>query len=485
MADESSQQTQPSDASSAGGATVQVPQNVKNLHNKALAALERDNLDFAIEIFLKCVEMAPAYLAARRNLRLAEIAKFKRARKGNLAHQLAALIGLPKKMKVQSLLKAKKPQEALMAAEHLLMIDPLNVGFGRVYADAAVAADQPDAAVMTLEIMREHTPANIDVVEALGRLYHRIKNYRAARECLEKVIVLKPTNVDVAKLLKDAEALATLDSGWEDAHREGKNYQAVLANKEQAVQLERAAKAVKTTEDADSLIAEARAKIEAEPNNLNYYLNLGSLFLQQKRFDDAIGIYLQAQKVNAADPELDRRLNSARVAKFDAEIAAFREAGDAARAEAKETERNQYVFDELSERVQRYPNDLRLRFELGMQYFQYQYFDEAIQQFQLAVRSPKDRVQALYHLALCFRAKGLLDMATMQLEQALESLPTMNAEKMDVMYVLAELYQEEGKLEDAAKYFKEIYRVDVTFKDISKKVEGIYAAQKAAGVKPQ
>jgi tetratricopeptide (TPR) repeat protein len=481
MADEPSQQTPETPAPGSGA--VQVPQNVKNLHNKALAALERDNIDFAIEIFLKCVEMAPAYLAARRNLRLAEIAKFKRARKGSIAHQLSSLVGLPKKWKVQGLLKAKKPYEALMAAEQLLMIDPLNVGFGPIYADAAVAADQPDAAVMTLEIMREHSPANIDVVENLGRLYHKIKNYRAARECLEKVFVLKPTNTEVAKLLKDAEALATLDSGWEEAHREGKTYQSVLANKDQAVQLERAAKAVKTTEDADSLIAEARAKIEAEPNNLNYYLNLGSLFLQQKRFDDAIDVYLQAQKVNAADPELDRRLNGARVSKFDAEIAALREAGDTAGADAKDAARNQYVFDELSERVQRYPNDLRLRYELGSQYFQYQYYDEAIQQFQLAQRSPKDRVQALYHLALCFRAKGLLDMASMQLEQALEALPSMNPEKMDVMYVLAELYQEEGKLDDAARIFKEIYRVDVTFKNIAKKIEGIYAAQKAAAGK--
>lgn len=481
MADEPTQQTP--EAQAPGGGGVQVPQNVKNLHNKALAALERDNIDFAIEMFYKCIEMSPAYLAARRNLRLAEIAKFKRARKGKVAHQIASLTGLPLKFKVRNLLRSKKPYEALLAAEKLLMVDPLNVGFGGVYADAAIAAEQPDAAVMTLEIMREHSPASIDVVELLGRLYHKIKNYRGARECLEKVLVLKPSNTEVAKLLKDSEALATLNSGWEDAHRDGKTYQAVLANKEQAVQLERASKAVKTTDDADSLIVEARAKIEAEPANLNYYLNLGHLLLQQKRFDEAIEVYLQAQKINAADPELDRRLNGVRTAKFDAEIDALREAGDTAGAEAKVSERNQYVFDEISERVQRYPNDLRLRFEFGVQYFQYGYFDEAIQQFQLAQRSPKDRVQSLYHLALCFRAKGLLDMASMQLEQALEALPSMNAEKMEVIYVLAELYQEEGKLEEAAKFFKEIYRVDVTFKDISKRIEGIYAAQKAAAGK--
>ncbi len=477
MADETSQTT---DSSNSGASMIQVPQNVKNLHNKALAALERDNLDFAIDIFFKCVEMAPSYLAARRNLRLAEIAKFKRARKGKLAHQLSSLTGFPQAFKVKGLLKAKKPQEALLGAERLMLIDPLNISFGRIYAEAAVAAELPDAGVMTLEIMREHSPTNIDAVEILGRLYHTIRNYRAARECLEKVAILRPSNTEIAKLLKDSEALATLDSGWEDAHRDGKSYQSVLANKDQAVQLERSSKAVKTAEDADSLIAEARAKIEAEPNNLNYYLNLGHLLTQQKRFDEAIEVYAAARKVNAADPELDRRLTGVRVAKFDAEIASLRQAGGTAEADTRESERNQFVFDDLNERVQRYPNDLRLRFELGLQYYQYGYHDEAIQQFQLAQKSPKDRVQALYHLALCFRAKGLLDMAAMQLEQAVELLPSMSPEKIGILYELAEINQTEGKLDEASRLFKEIYRVDVTFREISKKIEEIYAAQKEA-----
>jgi len=480
MAEELSQQTQEAAVNNASVAAAQVPQGIRNLHSKAVSALERDNLDFAIEMFMKVVENAPNYLAARRNLRLAAVAKFKRARKGAMTHQIASLTGIPKKLKIMALMKAKKPDEALMAAEELLLIDPLHIGFGKIYAQVALAAGQTEAAVMTLEIIREQSPTKIEAVEALGRLYHEIKNYRAARECLEKVFVLKPNNAEIAKLLKDAEAFMTLDSGWEEAHREGKNYQSVLADKEQAVQLERASKAVKSEEDAEALIEEARTKIKAEPANLNYYLNLGSLFVQQKRYDEAIQIYEDARKVNPADPEIDRRMNAATVSRFDAAIAALTAEGKKDEAAAKTTERDQYIFDELVERVQRYPNDLRLRYEMGMQYVKYERYDDAIQQLQLAVRSPKDRVQALYNLARCFRVKGLLDMAAMQLEQALEVLPGMNAEKMEVMYEIAEIFHEEGRLDDAANYFKEIYRHDVTFKDISKKIESIYAAQKAA-----
>ena len=82
-------------------------------------------------------------------------------------------------------------------------------------------------------------------------------------------------------------------------------------------------------------------------------------------------------------------------------------------------------------------------------------------------------------MAECFRQKGMLDMAVEQLRTALEQLPGMNPEKMDVYYLLGEISEQQGNLDEASKYFKEIYRADVTYKDISERVQRIYAAQHA------
>lgn len=81
-------------------------------------------------------------------------------------------------------------------------------------------------------------------------------------------------------------------------------------------------------------------------------------------------------------------------------------------------------------------------------------------------------------MAHCFVEKGMLDMAVEQLKSSLELLPSMDKQKMDVYYMLGELYEKEGRLDDASKYFKEIYRADVTYKDIADRVQRIYAAQK-------
>ena len=186
------------------------------------------------------------------------------------------------------------------------------------------------------------------------------------------------------------------------------------------------------------------------------------------------------------DPQLDLRYAVVKTEKYDSDIAALKEAGDEAKAAELQAERDQYVFNDIAERVQRYPNDQHLRYQLGEQYWKYSdqdpsLVDEALQQFQISQRSPKDRVASLYLMAKCFVKKDMTDMAIEQLKSSLELLPSMDKQKMDVYYMLGELFEKEGRLDDASKYFKEIYRADVTYKDIADRVQRIYAAQKEKG----
>lgn len=458
---------------------VEIPQSVKNMHSKALAALERNNADIAIDILLRCVEQAPAFSTARRNLRLAEIGRYK-ARGGaklldGITAPLTAAFG---KVKINSLLKAGKKEEALMEAEKLLLDNPLHLSLVELFAATAIEAGYPQDGLMTMELAREHTTGNnLKITEKLGRFYYKVKNYRKARECLAIVHRAHPNNGEIRQMLKDSEALETLDSGWTEAAESG-NYRDVLANKDEAVKLEQQSKMVKTASDADAIINDARKKIEAEPNNVNYYISLSNLFMQQKRYQEAIEIIDAAREVVGADPELDRRYSGAKIAKFDADIEAAKASSGEEAAAAIKAERDQYVFDDIQERVGRYPNDQHLRYELAMQYFKRDQIDEAIQQFQISQKNPKDKVSSLYHLAICFRKKGLHDLAVSQLEEAMELIPSMTAEKMDIYYLLGEIALEEERYDDAATCFKEIYKVNVGYRDVAKHIENIYASQK-------
>jgi len=102
------------------------------------------------------------------------------------------------------------------------------------------------------------------------------------------------------------------------------------------------------------------------------------------------------------------------------------------------------------------------------------YFNEAIQQFQLSQRSPKDRLNTLYYMGLCFQAKGQFDMARDQLEMANAEMSSMDNTKKDVCYALGGIYESMGDKAKAADYYKQIYQADIAYKDIAQKIESLY-----------
>ncbi len=452
----------------------QIAQQAQNFYNKGQVAFERGNFDIAIDLLTQCVKRAPGFSRARKVLRATQIAKFRKEKKSGLSAQLQEAGALLLRMKIAGLLKANKAEAALLECEKLLTINPLHSQNVELAVEAAEAAGHPEAALFTVEAAYENNPDDMSLLRRVADYYMKVGDYVKARDAYQKLNAFLPSDQTIFKQLKDAEARVTMAAGWEDAAGKKEGYRDLIANKEQAQQLDIRAKAVVAGSDADTLIEEAKARIEQEPKNLNFYRALARLYSQNKRYDEAIETLENARKINASDPELDRALTVAKIASFEARIEALKAQGDVDGASAVENEMNQFVFDDLASRVQRYPNDLRLRFELGLQYFKYDYFDDAIGQLQLAQRSPKERVEALYYLAQCFIKKGQRDMAVMQLEAANEQLPIMDDIKKKVVFALGDLAEQAGDIEKAFEYYKDVYGADIGFEDIGARMERIY-----------
>ena len=458
----------------AGEKTDQQAQQAQNFFNKGVAAFERGNFDIAIDLLMQCVTFSPGFSRARRVMRAAQIAKFKKEKKGKMAAQVQEFSAMVLRMKIAGLLKAGKTDAALLECEKLLTMNPLQSQNVELAVATADAAGHPEAALFTVEAAYENNPDDMVLLRRVADYYMAVGDYTKARDAYVKLNAFLPNDQAIYKQLKDAEARMTMAAGWEETAGKKDGYRDLIANKDQAKQLDIQAKAVVSGSDADELIVEARARIEKEPNNLNLYRALARLYTQNKRFDEAVEALESARKVNAADPELDRAITAAKISGFETKIEALKAAGDAAGAAEMETEMDQFVFDDLSSRVQRYPNDLKLRYELGLQYFKYDYFDDAIGQLQLAQRSPKERVEALYYLAKCFSKKGQRDMAIMQLETANEQLLIMDDLKKKIVFELGVLAEESGDIEKAFGYYKDVYGADIGFEDIGVRMERIY-----------
>jgi tetratricopeptide (TPR) repeat protein len=458
---------------------VDLAQKAQNFTNRGRQALESGKYELAVDMLMEAIKAAPDVLETRKLLRAAQIANFKRNGKAGFGAKLGYMMA---RNKIAGLIKKGDARGAMAEAEELLKQNPLDADNMEIAVKAAEAAGKADHAAITIEAAYECSNRDPALLERVATYYTMAQRWDKARDAYQKLSEMKPGDQRVMAMLKNAEARATMSSGWEATAGKKGGFQNLIANKEQAKKLDQANKAVITGDDAEALIQEKLQQIAAEPKNMNARRALARLYSQNKRYAEAVQTLEEAiQAAGAMDPELDRMLSQNRVNYYDQQIAALREAGDEEGAVNMETEKNQFVFDDLAQRVERYPNDLHLRYELGLQYFTYEYYDEALEHLQLAQKSPKDRLWALYYLAMCFLMKGQTDMAVMQLETARDQIPTMDELKKKVVYQLGICAESAGDLEKAYNYYKEVYSNDVGFADLADRMLAVSQALKAQG----
>ncbi len=449
----------------------QVPRKVRDLFEKAMAALERGNAGYALDMLKQVIAVEPRFLLARKNLRIAQVKAFMASKPTAMTHQMASLKGTFTMMSAQGKLK-KDPKAALDGAEKLLELDPLNLPFLKFFAQASEAASLPEVAVQTLEIAKPYFAKDVVFLRLLARLYIETNQPAGARDCYTAVAELLPNDQVAIKNLKDAAALDSMKTGgWEQKG----SFRDKLKDKKEAILLEQQAKSVKGDSDVDTLISERLKDIQREPQNMNFRRALADLYVRAERFDDALQALEDATKAaGRADPQIERTVSLIKSKKFDSAIAAAKAAGDEAAAAAKEQEKTAFLYEDAVQMVKRYPNDLQFRYELGYQFYLRGDFNEAIEEFQLAQRNPQRRTLALYHLALCFTKKGQLDIAFEQLQKAAAELTLMDEVKKDVVYQMGVLAEQMGRQQEAVAYFKEIYSVDIKYRDISQRIENSY-----------
>ena len=456
---------------------VDLAQKAQNFANRGRQALETGRYDLAMDMLMEAVGAAPEILETRKLLRTAQIANFRTRGKVGFGAKLGYLMA---RSKIMGLVKKGKGAEAMAVAEKLLCQNPLDADNIEAAVKAAEAAGLADHAAVSIEAAYECSNRDSSLLERVATYYTMAKRWDKARDAYQKLSEMKPGDQRVLQLLKNAEAQATMKAGWEQTAGKKGGFQALIANKDQAAKLDAANKAVVAGDDAELLIQEKLKQIADEPKNMNARRALARIYIQGKRYYEAIEVLQQAIEASGTmDPELDRMLSQTKALYYDQQIEALKADGREDEAAQMKGEKDQFVFDDLAARVARYPNDLHLRFELGKQYFDYGYYDDALTHLQLAQKSPKDRLWALYYLAMCFLAQGQTDMGVMQLETARDAIPTMDELKKKVVYQLGLSSEAAGDLEKAYQYYKDIYSSDVGFEDLSTRMLSLSQAIKA------
>jgi tetratricopeptide (TPR) repeat protein len=373
----------------------------------------------------------------------------------------------------------KDPAEALAIAEHILNGDPTNSGAHRIIVEAALAMDMPNTAVLSLEILYRNSPKDKDTAIQFANALAKVGETARGETVLGELYRAFPADQEVAQALKDISARKTLDEGGYEALADGSgSYRDILKNEAEAKSLEQENRVEKAENVTDRLINEYESRLGAEPNNLKLVRSLAELYTQKKQFDKALAYYdrLKASDVGN-DPSLDHGIAETILKKYDLQISQLDStAADYADQVAHlQAEKQAYQLAECQKRVERFPTDLQIRYEMGQLYFQTGKITEAIQEFQKAQSNPNRRIGAMNFLAQCYAKRKMFDLAARALQNALKEKLVFDDEKKELTYNLGCVLETMGKKEEAIEQFKLIYETDAAYKDVGAKVDKYYA----------
>ena len=452
------------------------PRQIKQLE-AAEAAVQRD-LNYSLEIFSSILKQSQGCLELRKKLRDLQIKKVQGSTKG-LNNLLGKVTAVPFMFGGKG---DKDPEGTLVKAELLIEKNPANVMAHEMLADAASHLGMNQTVVFAYETIKKIHPRNIKNLKELGNAYLEVGNTEKAIETGNSILKINPTDGDAVELMKRASVAVAMNKGkWE----ESQDFRTQLKDESEAQALEQQAKAVTDTKGLEELIRQAYQNVEKEPENLNHYRQLSDYYHRYGDLENSIAWIQEARKQPAGqgDVSLEEKERHLTLEYFDHSIDSWEKAHleDPANEETKKSwedsisQKNLYEKNQLKSLVQRYPNDYSYRYELGINLFENEEYDECLSHLQLAQRNAKVRLDAILYLGRAYSRKNFFDLAIEQFNLLKNEIQIMDERKKDAIYELGCCLESMGDNDKAIEEFKLVYSADISYKDVADKINLFYS----------
>lgn len=453
----------------------EISSSLRSLYQKALDAESKHNADYAISMLKDALVKEPSFVEAREKLRQFEKNK---PTPGPFKKFLNAILTRKKFASGQIALARKKYADAMNTAEDLLAIDVTDQSALKMLAQAAEGCGLSFVAIDAMKTALEFAPEDPGVLRYLADLYTEDKQGVNALRIRQRLLSKNPEDLSLQQAVRAAAAMATME---ENQWGENKSSREMLKDVEQAKLIEQKDRIARNIDDINELIGGYEKNLAQNGDSIEVCRKLAELYHKAGEYDKAVGMFTKVTELlGTLDPTIDRGIEKSNVAKFEKSIAEWRTYAEANPGKVKESEANiakltQECFDyrkgKALERVNNFPNDLQLRYDLALVYWEEQAIDEAIEQFQVAQKNPQRRLSTLVYLGRCFSVKGLYDIAIEQLKKAVSEMYSMDKNKLEAMYHLGLTYEKMGQPDSAYDYYKQIYQSDSKYLDVEERMQ--------------
>lgn len=448
---------------------------------KGNEAVAKENWDFGIEMYGTSARLFPENLLYRQSLRFVQYKKYKNNGSGVT---MANMRTMGSRTKTKQYRIQKKWKELMDAAEEGLLLNPWDTGFNTDVGDAARELGHAEVALFSYEQVLKVDPASKEVNTVAAELYESRGEYQRARECWQRLLKVDPLNGAARSRVSALDAKEVM-------HRGG--YGEAGGTRDVKIGGQKAAAAAGVVADAPGMSDEAdmQRAIRKDPANKDNYLKLAAFYRREGRLEESFDTFKKALDVAGGgdwsirelmeDVELDlmrRNLSLAkeRVAKAQDDPVVKKKAAEVATELVK---REIAVF---STRSERYPQDMRLKFELAKRHMRVQNWQAAIPLFQQARTDTRVAGESLISLGKCFYYDRKSQLARRQFEAALAVVKFEDQPDLykDLYYTFARLCEELGDSKSAENYYQTVVEVDYSYKDAIDRLNKIQATSDSA-----
>jgi len=114
--------------------------------------------------------------------------------------------------------------------------------------------------------------------------------------------------------------------------------------------------------------------------------------------------------------------------------------------------------------------DAQTHYDLGVAFKEMGLLDEAISEFQIALRGGDDRLKIFEELGQCFLLKKQYNIAVKVLSRAAQAEPDDEIELIGVYYHLGRAFEELGQRDKALDAYERVVGLDLNFQDVAQRM---------------
>ncbi len=442
---------------------------------KGSEAMSKENWDYAIEMCGKAVLLVPDNLLYRQTLRGVERRKYS---DNGTGARMAGLKIAPVRARIKKG-RLKKDWAAIdRAAEDGLKLNPWDAQLLYELGRSAREQGFTEVAVESLRNAVAQDMENKEFNRKLAELLESRGDYSESSKIWQRLSRLDPMDAEARTKAMQVMTDNVIDrGGYEGAD----STTDTMADHEVAKRLNLGAGSP-ADGPGQSNEADLVHAVRREPEMVEHRLKLATFYRKAARLEEAASTLAEALEVSGGDIAIRESLEDVELDQLRHNLHLAKDA--AARDDDDVAKRNVLALGEelvkreievFSSRIERYPNDLKLKNDLGNRFVRIKKYNQAIPLFQVCVKDHRLQTGALTALGKCFIAEKKGKLAKRQFEKAVETVNQIDQPDVykEIHYWLARLLEEEGNTAEAEHHYTEVLAVDYEYKDALARMEGL------------